>query len=67
MYSIPLRSLIEFTSPDRILFGSDWPYAPLSVGMLMTRQFDAFLDTEEGHVLKNVVRKNAERLFGDKI
>ena len=37
-----LPSLLAFTSPDHITFGSDWPYAPASVVAGMTRMYETY-------------------------
>lgn len=37
-----LPSLLAFAASDRILFGSDWPYAPAARAASMTALYDAF-------------------------
>ncbi|KAL8276668.1 hypothetical protein RQP46_010936 [Phenoliferia psychrophenolica] len=60
-----LYGLLSFTSPEKILFGTDWPYAPFSFGKATTEQFDEFQKTDAmGHLLKGVNRENAIKLFG---
>ncbi|MBA4065869.1 MAG: amidohydrolase [Isosphaera sp.] len=54
-----VRAAIEFTgAPDRFLFGSDWPLAPVAV----YRDFVRTLFPEEEHPA--VFRDNARTLFG---
>ncbi|MFD4605747.1 amidohydrolase family protein [Streptomyces sp. NPDC058464] len=36
-----MRALRAFAAPDRILFGSDWPYAPGRSAFTFTRELDA--------------------------
>ena len=38
----PLRSLKAFAGSGRILFGSDFPYAPADVGASFTAKLDAY-------------------------
>ncbi|EIM84267.1 uncharacterized protein STEHIDRAFT_158953 [Stereum hirsutum FP-91666 SS1] len=66
---IALQSLLEFTTPDKILYGSDFPYGPLPVGLFMTAQLDEFMRErpEEGKKLEGLNRENAEKLFGDNV
>lgn len=60
-----LAALLHFTSPDKILFGTDWPYAPFDFGVATTKQFDEFVATEHnGKKLLGVNRDNAVKLFG---
>jgi predicted TIM-barrel fold metal-dependent hydrolase len=37
-----LPSLLAFTSPDHVTFGSDWPYAPATAVAGMTRMYETF-------------------------
>lgn len=64
--STNLIGVLEFTSPDKVLFGSDWPYAPFGTSKDLTKRFEAFLKSEEGIKLQGAVRKNAIELFGSK-
>lgn len=53
-----LPSLMAFAKPGRVLFGSDWPYAPATAVSYFTGHLDAFaLDH------RAVNRANAEALF----
>ena len=48
-----LRSLLSFASPDKILFGSDYPYAPskaIFAGILQYAQFAA--SSSEGSLIR---------------
>ena len=57
-----LPSLLAFAKPGRVLFGSDWPYAPAPVVSYFTGQLDAYeaLDAD-GHAA--IDRGNAAALF----
>ncbi|KII86655.1 hypothetical protein PLICRDRAFT_163877 [Plicaturopsis crispa FD-325 SS-3] len=60
-----LLALLEFTTPDKILFGSDWPYMPLSGAKQVTQALDEFVrEDPSGVKLAGVDRTNAEKLFG---
>jgi len=61
---VQLIGLLEFTTPDKILYGSDWPYLPLEHGKRYGQQLDAFLETDEGKSMAGVTRENAIKLFG---
>jgi predicted TIM-barrel fold metal-dependent hydrolase len=37
-----LPSLLAFAAPDHILFGTDWPYAPVPVAAAMTAMYERF-------------------------
>jgi predicted TIM-barrel fold metal-dependent hydrolase len=37
-----LPSLLAFTTPDHVTFGSDWPYAPATAVAGMTRMYESF-------------------------
>ena len=56
-----LPSLLAFADPSHILFGSDWPHAPLAAVSHFTNGLDAYpLDSE----LRAAINyKNAEALF----
>lgn len=57
--------MLNFTSPDKIFFGSDWPYAPYEFGTATTAQFDEFVNNDPaGKLLKGVNNENAKKLFG---
>ena len=57
-----LPSLLAFAQPGRVLFGSDWPYAPAIAGAYFTSQLDVYpaLDTA-AHAASD--RGNAEAPF----
>jgi predicted TIM-barrel fold metal-dependent hydrolase len=57
-----LPSLLAFAKPGRVLFGSDWPYAPAPVVSYFTGQLDGYgaLDAA-GHTA--IDRENALALF----
>ncbi|BGP13464.1 hypothetical protein JCM10213_001788 [Rhodosporidiobolus nylandii] len=59
-----LVGLLELTKPDKILYGSDFPYAPLPWGQAMTDRWDELLATDEFADLRKGNRKNAQQLFG---
>lgn len=58
-----LYGLSKFARPDRILFGSDFPYAPLPVAVRGTKRLDGLLKGEFA-ALAALDSDNAERLFG---
>lgn len=57
-----LPCLLKFARPDRILFGSDFPYAPPVVGTSMTNMLDAYDGYAPGQ-LAAINRNNALALF----
>lgn len=60
-----LLALLEFTTPDKILFGSDWPYFPLSGGVKVTQALEEFIQQDpSGGKLAGLNHTNAEKLFG---
>ncbi|KII95298.1 hypothetical protein PLICRDRAFT_128971 [Plicaturopsis crispa FD-325 SS-3] len=60
-----LLALLEFTTPDKILFGSDWPYFPLSGGVKVTQALEEFIQEDpSGGKLAGLNHTNAEKLFG---
>ena len=57
-----LPSLLAFAKPGRVLFGSDWPYAPQQTVGYFTENFDHHQGLDAaGHAAIN--RTNAEALF----
>jgi predicted TIM-barrel fold metal-dependent hydrolase len=57
-----LPSLTAFAKPDRILFGSDWPFVPASGVSFFTGMLDQFKGLDDfAHVAINV--GNAEKLL----
>lgn len=58
----PLSALAQITTPDHILFGTDFPFAPTAA----IRQFGAALDDIEipGIEMNKVYGENAARLLG---
>lgn len=58
----PLSALAQITTPDHILFGTDFPFAPTAA----IRQFGAVLDDIEipGVEMNKVYGENAARLLG---
>lgn len=58
-YALP--SLLAFADPQRITFGSDWPYAPKARSLHFASLLDGFaLTPAQRHAID---RGNAERLF----
>jgi 6-methylsalicylate decarboxylase len=56
-----LPSLLAFTTPDKVTFGSDWPYAPGPAVAAMTAMYEAHdLDEPARH---QIDRGTAETLF----
>lgn len=58
-----LYGLLQLTTPDKILYGSDFPYAPLPVAVHGTKRLDGLLRGEFSS-LAALNSENAERLFG---
>lgn len=57
-----LPTLLAFAKPGRVLFGSDWPYAPAPVVSYFTGQLDAFTALDaSGHAA--IDRGNAAALL----
>lgn len=57
-----LGLLLKFVGPERILYGSDFPYAPLKTVQTNTRQVDDF-EMDEG-TEERIARGNAGGLLG---
>ena len=57
-----LPALRTFANPDRILFGSDWPFTPMPAVSFGMQRLDAFLAAEPDF-LEAIERKNALNLF----
>lgn len=58
-YALP--SLLAFADPERITFGSDWPYAPKQRSLHFTRLLEDF--ELEPSVRQAIEQGNARRLF----
>ena len=60
-----LRSLLTLTTPDHILYGSDYPYLPDAVLKANLQRLKQTLasDEELARYSKDILWKNAERLF----
>lgn len=56
-----LPSLLAFADPQRITFGSDWPFAPAEATVPLAAALDAF--PMEASTRQQLARGNAERLF----
>jgi hypothetical protein len=55
-----LRRIFEVADPDRVLFGTDWPFYPLGFGLAKV-----LVATEGlGELRRKVLHDNAARLFG---
>lgn len=57
-----LPTLQSFADPEHILYGSDFPYAPASVGESFTAKLDAYSGFDENDRLA-INRNNALKLF----
>lgn len=57
-----LDALASVTDPSHILFGSDWPFAPLPAVSYMTNQLDQHPFDDRLRAMIN--RENAQELFG---
>ncbi|MGW0949733.1 amidohydrolase family protein [Streptomyces sp. NPDC002623] len=55
-----LPTLLAFTRPGHVLFGSDWPFAPTPASQYFANGLDSGVDP---HTLTAVNRTNAEALF----
>jgi predicted TIM-barrel fold metal-dependent hydrolase len=62
----PMAALSHIAKPERILFGSDWPFCNAPVVDEEVKDFTApgFLDPQ---TTANIARENARRLFGSRI
>ena len=56
-----MAALEAFAAPGHILYGSDFPYAPASVGRSFTQQLDDFVGSDSQR--KAIYRANALTLF----
>jgi 6-methylsalicylate decarboxylase len=56
-----LPSLLAFTTPDHITFGSDWPYAPDAAVAAMTHMYDGY--NFDMRVRQQIDRMTAAALF----
>ena len=55
-----VRRILDTTNPDRVMYGSDWPFYPQAIGLAKV-----FLATGEDTTLRRkVLSENAETLFG---
>jgi len=63
--SVPqLLSLLEIADHERILFGSDLPYAPLPLSEFTTMNLDEYFQQRGDYKLLDMINKrNAEKLF----
>ena len=61
-----IRSMLAITSPDHILYGSDYPYQPAEVltGNLRRLEKELSKDKELSAYAEMFLWKNAEKLFG---
>jgi predicted TIM-barrel fold metal-dependent hydrolase len=60
-----LPSLLAFARPERILFGSDWPFAPQQAGQYFAAALDAYPVDEATRSAIN--HGNAQPLFGSRL
>ena len=58
-YALP--SLLAFADPERITYGSDWPFAPAARSLHFARLLDEFPLTEEQRAA--IDRGNAVKMF----
>ena len=56
-----IQLLLQYTSPDRLLYGSDYPYAPVGLVTKFVEKLDK-ADLSEG-VRRGINSENALRLF----
>ncbi|CAF0952134.1 unnamed protein product [Didymodactylos carnosus] len=65
--SVPqLQALLHFADPSKIIFGSDIPYAPLSVTLDYSKSLDTFFLNQFQNFSQAINRENAKKLFPDK-
>lgn len=64
-----LLALLELADPNRILFGSDIPYAPFDIIKVVAKGLDTFFDGDEDQqeLLRKINYKNAQALFPNKL
>ena len=55
-------SLLAFAAPSRVLFGSDWPFAPAPVAEMITRELDCYGGMSPAEHAE-IARTNALALF----
>jgi hypothetical protein len=59
-----LQGILAFTTPDKVLYGSDFPYASIEQAKHFSDLLDTFISQEaEGHNLENLAQ-NANAIFG---
>jgi len=59
-----LQGILAFTTPDKVLYGSDFPYASIEQAKHFSNLLDTFISQEaEGHNLENLAQ-NANAIFG---
>ncbi|MDZ4233460.1 MAG: amidohydrolase family protein, partial [Dietzia sp.] len=57
-----LEQLLKYISVDRVMFGTDYPFANIKKGTDWFRAVDLPRETKE-----NIAFRNAEKLFGIKV
>ena len=57
-----LPSLLAFAAPGHVLYGSDWPFAPVAAGAYFNGRLEGYRDWRPGQ-LHAVRRGNAQALF----
>jgi len=63
-----IRTLLTITTPDHLLYGSDYPYVAPQVLTQSLQRMQQYLATEPDLTpfREMILHKNAERLFGPK-
>lgn len=60
-----IHGLLRLVDSSRLLYGSDYPYTPVSLAVDLARRLDRGLDADLGPtVQEQVLLRNAERLLG---
>ncbi len=59
---VALKSLLDFAKPCHVLYGSDYPYAPASVGASFCRDLDSYAGYENDQ-LERINNENGRALF----
>jgi predicted TIM-barrel fold metal-dependent hydrolase len=61
---MPLEALLRIADPERIFYGSDWPFTPMAAVKDAASGLDA-TSLLEGNLQQAVMMGNALKLFAD--
>ncbi|TFK65268.1 amidohydrolase 2 [Pluteus cervinus] len=61
-----LQVLLDFTTPDKLLFGTDWPYVKIDNALRLIKQLDDYLSNHpsSAELSQAIYHDNAAKLFG---